>query len=121
MLPSRRGGAMSASKEVPPRGSYRFVLRTVRAWNPEIPRLASTYSESQQSRNIVHPDGRRAPTVFFSDADGVERLRKRGWEDVTAAWFKALDGAATAAPSAPATEPPRKAHKAARGTIEVVG
>ena len=35
---------MSASKEIPPRGSYRFVLRTVRPFDPTIERLASTYS-----------------------------------------------------------------------------
>lgn len=102
---------MSASKEIPPRGSYRFVLRTIRLFDPSIERLAATYSETQQSRDVLHPDGRRAPTVFFSDANGVERLRRLGWEDVSAAWFAGLDAAAVA-PKQP---------KRGKDTIEVRG
>lgn len=104
---------MPASKEVPPRGSYRFVLRTVRPFDPTIERLASTYSESAQSRDITHPDGARRPTVFFSDPDGAERLRRDGWEDVTEAWMRAL----------PAEEKPapKTARRGAKDTIEVVG
>lgn len=99
---------MSASKEIPPRGTYRFVLRTIRLFDPEIERLASTYSESQQSRDVIHPDGRRAPTVFFSDPNGAERLCRTGWEDVSLAWFAGLDG-----PVAP--------KKRGKDTIEVRG
>ncbi len=110
VLPSPEGGTVSASKEIPPRGSYRFVLRTVRQYDPSIPRLASTYSESQQSRDITHPDGRRAPTVFFTDPDGVDRLLRLGWEDVTSAWLAHLPGEEKAKPG-----------KRAKDTVEIAG
>lgn len=104
---------MSASKEIPPRGSYRFVLRTLRPFDPTIERLASTYSESQQSRDVTHPDGQRRPTVFFSDPDGAERLRRDGWEDVTDAWMRALPAEKKPPPAAPKAR--------AKDTIEVAG
>lgn len=98
-----------AQTEPPAPGSYSFVLATIRAYDPSQERLATTYGESHQSRNILHPDGRRRPTVFFSDPNGVSRLQKMGWEDVSAPWFAAHpethpDAVAEAAAKAAAAE-----------------
>lgn len=75
----------------PAPGSYRYVLRTIRAYDPTIPRQASTYEETVESLDITHPDGIRHPTIFLSTESARDRLTKDGWEDVTQQWLEYLD------------------------------
>lgn len=77
---------MSAATKPPEPKTYCFVLRTYRPYDPQIVRLASTYWESQESRDITHPDGQRRPTIFISHEHSKSFLEKQGWEDVTHLW-----------------------------------
>jgi hypothetical protein len=87
--------------KAPPRSEWRFVLRTIREYDPSRFRpVANTFNETRESLDILHPDGCRRPTVFFTDENGRNRLLRLGWEDVTEAW-----DAAAQAPAAAAEEP----------------
>jgi hypothetical protein len=84
---------MAAPTTPPDRVDYEFVLRTYRAYDATIPRLASTYEETAHSYDITHPDGERRPTIFIKRQTARDRLVKEGWEDVTEAWDRAAEWA----------------------------
>ena len=75
----------------PSPGTYQFVLRTIRPYDPELCRTAYTYDEVQESRDITHPDGVRHPTVFVWTQTARDKLVMDGWADVSEQWF-ALHG-----------------------------
>lgn len=87
-----------ALREPPEFGTYQFVLRTYRAYDPTLSRMASTYDETVESRDITHPDGIRKPTIFLNSQTGRDRLTKEGWEDVTKGWMEHHTPAPVAAP-----------------------
>jgi hypothetical protein len=76
---------MSAEKGLP-EGSFQFVLRTYREYDATIARAASTYGEAVNSRDVIHPDGIRRPTIFLATEAARDRLTKLGWEDVSSLW-----------------------------------
>lgn len=75
----------------PEPGSFRYVLRTLRPYDPTIPRTASTYDETVESRDITHKDGIRHPTIFLNTQTARDRLVREGWEDVTDKWNESTD------------------------------
>jgi hypothetical protein len=81
-----------ALNRAPEPGTFRFVLRRCHrnsALNPEIENLVPGYDESTKTRDITHPDGIRAQTVFILSPHFAQRLRCLGWVDVTDAWSEA--------------------------------
>jgi hypothetical protein len=77
-----------ALKTPPELGSYKYVLRTIRAYDPELERTAHAYEEVLTSRDITHPDGVRHPTIFVVLDNTRERMVRDGWEDVSEQWFR---------------------------------
>jgi hypothetical protein len=95
---------VSAKKDPPAPGSYRFVLRKIAEHDPDIEENVTGYDESAYSRNILHADGKRRRTVFISSEYFRDRLTKLGWENVTGMWDGSAPApaqAATAGPHAP--------------------
>jgi hypothetical protein len=101
---------VSAKKDPPDPGSYRFVLRKIAEHDPDIEENVPGYDESAYSRNILHPDGKRRRTIFISSEYFRDRLTKLGWENVTGMWdgsapVQAVAGASRA-PEAAKRKPP---------------
>lgn len=87
----------------PEAGTYAYVLRDQAGRDPGTEAVVTGYDGQVRTRDVTHPDGVRARTVFVASRYFADRLRSLGWLEVTEQWL------APAAPVAPVA--PRKGRR----------
>ena len=103
-MPRTGAGTLIADKGAPPRGTFAFVLR-----KPGIvirPYIVRFYDGTAVARDVVHPDGIRAATIFLNKPEQARRAMRLGWLSATPMWHKHL-GAPDSLPAYPGSEMPQ--------------